>query len=129
MSSSPLPKFGNSPVVEVALSILFEPLERFRSAHAGRLWERIKDRFPTTEDQHELPYAIEEMTAPAPPPRLELMDRPRSRTWFQSADGTQLFAGAVQPGGVQLEAGTRFTAVSELQRGRATLPRPVTDLG
>ncbi len=49
-----------------------------------------KDRFPTTEDQHELPYAIEEMTAPAPPPRLELMDRPRSRTWFQSADGTQL---------------------------------------
>lgn len=90
MSATPLPKFGNPPVVEVALSILFEPLERFKSAHVGRLWERIKDQFPATEDQPELPYSIEEPTAPAPLPRLELMDRPRVRTWFQNADGTQL---------------------------------------
>jgi len=92
MSSSPLPKFGNPPVVEVALSILFDPLLGFRSAHAGLLWERIKDQFPVTEDQPELPPAIEEPSAfsPPQPPRLEIMERPRLRTWFQNADGTQL---------------------------------------
>jgi uncharacterized protein (TIGR04255 family) len=76
--------------VEVALSISFEPLERFRSAHAGRLWDRIRDRFPSTEDLPELPPATEEPAGPALPPRLELMDRPRLRTWFQNSDGTQL---------------------------------------
>lgn len=90
MTGAPLPKFNNPPVVEVALSISFEPLERFRSAHAGKLWERVRDRFPVTEDQPELPPVTEEPTAPAAPPRFELMDRPRIRTWFQSADGTQL---------------------------------------
>lgn len=43
-----------------------------------------------TEDQPELPSAIEEPGGPAPPPRFEVMDRPRLRTWFQSSDGTQL---------------------------------------
>jgi uncharacterized protein (TIGR04255 family) len=85
-----LPKFDNPPVVEVALSISFESLPNFRSAHAGRLWERIKDRFPKTEDQPELPNPIEEPGAPAPPPRLEVVERPRLRTWFQTSDGTQL---------------------------------------
>jgi len=90
MSSTTLPKFDNPPVVEVALSISFEPLERFRSVHAGRLWDRIRDQFPTTEDLPELAATTEEPAAPAPPPRLELMDRPRLRTWFQNSDGTQL---------------------------------------
>lgn len=90
MSPSPLPKFDDPPVVEVALSISFEPLERFRSAYAGRLWDRIRDQFPATDDQPELPPMIEGPGAPAPPPRLEFMDRPRVRTWFQNSDGTQL---------------------------------------
>lgn len=90
MSGAPLPKFNSPPVVEVALSISFEPLERFRSAHAGRLWDRVRDQFPATEDQPELPSATEEPPGPAAPPRLQLMDRPRLRTWFQSSDGTQL---------------------------------------
>ncbi|MDO8629057.1 MAG: TIGR04255 family protein, partial [Phycisphaerales bacterium] len=37
-----------------------------------------------------LPSATEEPSGPAAPPRLELIDRPRLRTWFQSSDGTQL---------------------------------------
>ena len=86
-----LPKFDNPPVVEVVLSILFEPLERFRSAHAGRLWDRIRDQFPVTEDKPELPSSIEEAgIALAPPPRLELVEQPRLRTWFQNSQGTQL---------------------------------------
>src|SRR6266511_3524634 len=89
MTGVPLPKFDNPPVVEVALSISFEPLSGYRSAHAGRLWERIKDLFPVTEDQPELPPTIEEPAALAAP-RFELMERPRIRTWFQNSDGTQL---------------------------------------
>lgn len=90
MSSARLPKFDNPPVVEVALSISFEPLEGYRSAHAGILWTHLRDQFPLTEDQPELRAAIEEAGAPAPPPRFEVMERPRVRTWLQSLDGTQL---------------------------------------
>jgi hypothetical protein len=91
MAGTPLPKFDNPPVVEVALSILFEPLDRFRSAHAGRLWNYLRDEFPKTEDVPELPAAIEAPGAPlTEAPRLELMDRPRLRTWFQTSDETQL---------------------------------------
>jgi uncharacterized protein (TIGR04255 family) len=91
MSRSGLPKFGNPPVVEVALSIMFDTLPAYRAAHAGLLWQRIRDQFPDTEDLPEIPPTIEEPSGPASaPPRLELMERPRVRTWFRSADGTQL---------------------------------------
>ena len=90
VAESSLPKFASPPVVEVALSIMFASLPRYRSAHAGRLWHQLKDQFPITEDQPEIAAAVEEPTAPAAPPRLELMERPRLRTWFQSRDGTQL---------------------------------------
>jgi uncharacterized protein (TIGR04255 family) len=90
MSSADLPKFDNPPVVEVALSISFEPLPGYRSAHAGRLWERLRTQFQSTDDQPELPTAIEGPGGPAPPARLEMMERPRIRTWLQSDDGTQL---------------------------------------
>src|SRR5215203_266418 len=92
MPSAALPKFDNPPVVEVALSISFESLQGFRTAHAGLLWERLrlKERFPNTEDQQELPPTVEEPSGPAAPPRLELVERPRVRTWFQSSDGTEL---------------------------------------
>jgi uncharacterized protein (TIGR04255 family) len=44
-----------------------------------------------TEDVPELPSTIEEPGGPAAlPPRLEIMERPRVRTWFQSSDRTQL---------------------------------------
>jgi hypothetical protein len=32
---APLPEFGSPPVSEVALSVEFEPLENWRSTHAG----------------------------------------------------------------------------------------------
>jgi hypothetical protein len=44
-----------------------------------------------TEDVPELPSTIEEPGGPAAlPPRLEIMERPRVRAWFQSSDRTQL---------------------------------------
>lgn len=91
MSRSDLPKFGNPPVVEVALSILFDTLPGYRAAHAGLFWQRIRDQFPVTEDLPELPPMVEEPSGPANlPPRLEFMERPRVRTWFHSSDRTQL---------------------------------------
>jgi len=90
MSHPDLPKFRNPPVVEVALSILFDTLPGYRSAHAGLFWQRIRDRFPLTEDLPELPVIVEEVGGPAPPPRLEIIEHPRVRTWFHSSDRTQL---------------------------------------
>ncbi len=47
----PRPDFGRPPVIEVALSIQFEPLPQFCTAHIGLLWRMLRERFPRTE-QH-----------------------------------------------------------------------------
>lgn len=91
MNPSQLPKFNQPPVVEVALSLMFEPLSGFRAAHFGHLWVRYPD-LTITEDQPELNVPTEEPAAPAPPPppRFELMQLPRIRAWFRTENGTQL---------------------------------------
>jgi len=70
---------------------MFNTLPGYRSAHCRPVWQRIRDRFPVTEDQPELPATFEELSGPmTQPPRLEFMERLRVRTWFQSSDKTQL---------------------------------------
>lgn len=90
MARSDLPEYGNPPVVEVALSIMFDALPGYRVAHSGLLWSRLRDQFPVAEELPELPPTTEEPRGPIAPPRLEIMERPRLRTWFQSSDRTQL---------------------------------------
>ncbi len=41
-----LPKFDNPPLVEVALGIEFEPLERWGIPHFGLFWGQIKNKYP-----------------------------------------------------------------------------------
>jgi uncharacterized protein (TIGR04255 family) len=84
-----LPAFDDPPVVEVALSFSFDPLERFRSAHAGRFWDKVRGEFPNTDDQMPLAQVVEQPGGPAPPPRLQMV-KPQVRTWLLSGDGTQL---------------------------------------
>jgi uncharacterized protein (TIGR04255 family) len=56
-----LPEFENPPVVEVAISLQFKPLELIRAAHFGILWESLRrEGFSRIEDHGELEPAFEE---------------------------------------------------------------------
>ncbi len=67
-----LPEFSRPPLVEVALSIQFEPVA-LRAAHFGLFWQRIRSRFPKTSEQ------------PPIPPVIEL-----PRCWFMNNEETEL---------------------------------------
>src|ERR1700683_627589 len=86
--ASPLPDFERPPVVEVAVSLQFKPLELLRSAHFGLLWERFRSEgLPLTEDHGGLEPAFEELEASGTPRigvRLQAFDDapPLPRVWF-----------------------------------------------
>jgi len=87
-----LPDFANPPVIEVALSVQFEPLSRFRVAHFGLLWSEFRRQFPRTEEHPARPLAIEHFgicRAPKIDVRLELaLPVPQCR--FLNESGTEL---------------------------------------
>jgi uncharacterized protein (TIGR04255 family) len=61
LTSSPLPDFERPPVVEVALSLQFKPLELLRSSHLGMLWGVFRNSgYLRTEDHGELEPAFED---------------------------------------------------------------------
>jgi uncharacterized protein (TIGR04255 family) len=45
-----LPDYKSPPVVEVAISVFFKPLQKFSSAHYGAFWKELGDHFPEVED-------------------------------------------------------------------------------
>ena len=64
--STSLPDFERPPISEVAIGVQFEPLAKLRVAHFGIYWLRIRNRYPTAEDQVPLPANIMQ-TLPAKP--------------------------------------------------------------
>jgi uncharacterized protein (TIGR04255 family) len=89
-----LPEFENPPVVEVALSVQFESLPKFRTPQVGLLWREFRDRFPSTEEHPPIEAVIERFgTAPSPRaiPRIEVLPAPRvPRCWFLNEASTEL---------------------------------------
>jgi len=95
-SATPLPSFETPPVVEVALSVQFEPLLGLRVAHLGRLWASyVADGFTQTEDHRNL----ESVQEPFDPRqfaqdvgiRFRSFDKPPiPRVWFLNELGTEL---------------------------------------
>jgi uncharacterized protein (TIGR04255 family) len=87
-----LPDFANPPVIEVALSVQFEPLSRFRVSHFGLLWSEFRHQFPRTEEHPPRPLAIEQFgirRAPKMDVRLEVaLPVPQCR--FLNESGTEL---------------------------------------
>ena len=45
-----LPDFSNPPLTEVVLGLQFNSIERFTSAHVGRLWQLFEAQYPLTEE-------------------------------------------------------------------------------
>ena len=91
---SDLPDFDNPPVVETLLSVQFDRLALPKSAHFGVYWEKIRSRFPQTEEQGELPTVIERHPDQPQPPvgiQFQAFDTPPvPRFWFIDKEGTEL---------------------------------------
>jgi uncharacterized protein (TIGR04255 family) len=93
---SPLPEFEQPPVVEVAISLQFKPLELLRSAHFGLLWEHFRaEGLTLIEDHGELQPVFEQFGAEGVPRvgvRIQTFDDapPLPRVWFLNAAKDEL---------------------------------------
>ena len=92
-SEETLPDFANPPVIEVALSVVFQPLPGYTSAHAGLFWTKVSGQFPRIEEQP--PIAIpDELESPQlvdSGVRFESMKGfPQPRIWLISENGNEL---------------------------------------
>ena len=93
-SNTPLPEFDNPPVVEVALSVQFDPIANLRTPQIGMLWQEFRDRFPKTEEHPPLETVIERFgVSPSPKgnARFQVLSAlPAPRCWFLNDQGTEL---------------------------------------
>ncbi len=91
---SKLPSFAAPPVVEVALGVQFEPLERLRSLDMLSLRDSYKGKFPKVQEHPPLPSVIEDFGPPRAfrlEARLEMTDLPPvPRYWFLTETESEL---------------------------------------
>lgn len=86
-----LPEYAKPPVVEVACSIQFEPLQELHAGRLGLLWETYRDRYPGVEQHPPLAAAREQFEAKTLRIGVSLQDAfPMPRLWFLNTDGTRL---------------------------------------
>lgn len=88
-----LPEFDNPPVIEVALSVQFESLQKLKGPQVGLLWGRFRSRFPNLEEHPPLPHVVEVFGTQniEQNVKFELLDLlPPQRTWFLTERGEQL---------------------------------------
>jgi len=88
------PDFSDPPVVEVALSVQFDALDKLRTPQLGLLWQEFRDRFPVTEEHVPLDTVIERFGASRArkgTARIEMLESPPvARCWFLNNAGTEL---------------------------------------
>lgn len=93
-----LPDFRKPPLVEVALSVQFEPLPGLTTAHVGLLWQRhYRQRLPLIEEHPPLDPAIEDFSPPVPQGVTIAFGSkpPARRVWFLNEEKTELLQ--IQP--------------------------------
>jgi uncharacterized protein (TIGR04255 family) len=94
VNATRLPDFERPPVSEVVLSVQFQPITGLSAAHMGLLWARLRERFPTVQQQPPLPPARRENLGTFPPGvelTVEMGSMPLlPRLWFISEDETEL---------------------------------------
>lgn len=89
-----LPDFDKPPVVETVLSVQFEKLAAMRPVHFGLFWQRVRDRFPNTQEHPPLAHVLEQPREPLPKAlqmRFEAHEgRPLQRLWLLNSAGTEM---------------------------------------
>ena len=95
-SELPFPDFEKPPVVEVAVSLQFKPLESLRTPHFGLIWNLLREeRFSQVEDHGDIEPAFEEFeTRPSPRlgVRVQAFDDapPLPRVWLLNNERNEL---------------------------------------
>lgn len=87
-----LPDFDRPPLVEVALSLQFEPLSKLTTAHIGLLWEKYRAHLPGIQEHPPLDPVLENFDPPRPP-QVEIAfgnKPPMPRVWFLSEANAEL---------------------------------------
>ncbi len=91
---NPLPSFENPPVVEVALSVQFAPIDALQTPQMGLLWGEFRERLPKSTAQPPLQPEFENFEAAGismPRVRIETFDAPPvPRLWFLNGEETEL---------------------------------------
>lgn len=92
MAEDPIPSFKKPPLVEVAWSVQFADMSWMTASHAGLFWQRIRDGFPTCEEQAPLPRQEEPevLLTPRQPAVRFSMKPPLCRQWFISPHKDEL---------------------------------------
>lgn len=97
MADSPqfaLADFDEPPVVETVLSLQFEKLTAMQVVHFGVFWNRIRSRFPITEERSALPSIVErfpDQVAGAGRIQFEAVEvPPLPRIWMVNGTGTEM---------------------------------------
>jgi uncharacterized protein (TIGR04255 family) len=87
-----LPAFDKPPVVEVAASLQFAPIDGLDAARLGLLWGRYRDRYPRTEIHPALNAVVESFGLPVPQSVsfAFVAEAPPLRFWFLTERGTRL---------------------------------------
>ena len=93
LPTSSLPEFDSPPLDEVAIGVQFMPLRNFSAAHLGMYWSRIRERYPSIEDNPPLFHRVENLdpkpTRVSSPQLIAEMTFPL-RCWYISPDSTEL---------------------------------------
>jgi uncharacterized protein (TIGR04255 family) len=85
-----LPEYAKPPVVEVACSMQFEPIDKLHAGRLGLLWEGYRDRYPLVEQQPPLSPIREQFEATPMRLGFSFETFPMPRVWFLKPDGTRL---------------------------------------
>lgn len=90
--TTPQRRFKSAPVVELALSVQFDRLDRLNTAHLGLLWQQFSSGFPTVEEHPALSPMRETFGGRTVfSPEFRIVSTPPSpRLWFLDARGSQL---------------------------------------
>jgi uncharacterized protein (TIGR04255 family) len=92
-----LPEYERPPVVEVAISLQFKPLETLRVPHFGMLWSLLRQNgFTKTEEHGQIEPAFEDFESLGqshPGVKFQTFDDapPAPRVWFLNDTETELF--------------------------------------
>lgn len=86
----PRPEFNNPPVNEVVLSLQFEPIVGFDTAHIGLLWQKYRRAYPKTTTKGQINPVIEGFEKPRQQTLSFKVVPDVPRCWFENKAGTEL---------------------------------------
>src|SRR5438477_59639 len=88
----PIPSFDRPPINEVVMGLQFHPIKQLKVQQFLDYWSRVRDRYPSIEDQVPLPHQKESSIKPDADERiLQLGNKlPAPRYWLLDKSGNEL---------------------------------------